>query len=345
MKRSSKSAVTIYDVAQHAGVAISTVSRVLNGSPDVSDVTRSKVEQAISDLRYHPNRTARSLAQQDIRSLAVAIPSFTAPFQNELLKGIRSYLREIDHDLLICDLGSSAQEAALKTFLSRGAVRGLLLCGLPVTDALAEDLDSGRSPCVLVGHRHNRFDSWSWDDRGGAKAAVAHLINQGHHRIAMIRSGIESESQIDRIKGYKDALEEAGIAVDSSLIVAGTPQYHGGFSEEDGQDAMQRILDSHPECTAVFCSSDVQAIGALAALHDAGLSIPEDMALIGYDDIKTSRFIGLSSVDQRMQDIGRAAAERLFERVSNPAPPSDHVDHVVQPRLAVRRSSMTFGNS
>ena len=345
MKHPAKSSVTIYDVAHHASVAISTVSRVLNGSPDVSEVTRSKVEQAISDLRYHPNRTARSLAQQEIRSLAVAIPSFTAPFQNELLKGIRSYLREIDHDLLICDLGSSNQAAALKTFLSRGAVSGLLLCGLPLTESLARELNSGRSPCVLVGHRNERFDSWSWDDHGGAKAAVNHLIKQGHRRIAMIRSGIESESQVDRIRGYKDALKEAGLEADPSWIVAGAPQYHGGFSEEDGQEAMQRILETHPECTAVFCSSDVQAIGALAALHDAGRSVPEDMALIGYDDIKTSRFIGLSSVDQRMQDIGRAAAERLYERVSNPTLTTDNVDHVVQPRLAVRRSSMTFRNS
>lgn len=343
MKRPSKTNVTIYDVAQHAGVAISTVSRVLNGSPDVSDLTRTKVELAISDLKYHPNRTARSLAQQDIRSLAVAIPSFTAPFQNELLKGIRSYLRDIDHDLLICDLGSSNQEAALKKFLSRGAVRGLLLCGLAVNESLAEELDSGRSPCILVGHRHDGFDSWTWDDKGGAHTAVSHLIKQGHRNIAMIRSGLDSSSQRDRIQGYREALSDAGINPDPSWVVAGDPQYHGGFSEEDGHDAMKRILKEYPECTAVFCSSDVQAIGAMAAVQETGRTVPEDMALVGYDDIKTSRFIGLSSVDQQMQEIGKAAAERLFERVSDPSPPTDHVDKVVQPRLAVRRSSMTFG--
>lgn len=342
MKRPAKTHVTIYDVAQHAGVAISTVSRVLNGSPDVSEVTRAKVEQAIADLKYHPNRTARSLAQQDVRSLAVALPSFTAPFQNELLKGVRSYLREIDHDLLICDLGSTNQEAALKKFLSRGAVRGLLLCGIPVTDALATELASGRSPCVLVGHRHPDFDSWTWDDRAGAHGAVRHLIKQGHSRIAMICSEEESQSQQDRIEGYQEALREAGIASDGDLLVSGAPQYHGGYSEEDGQDAMNRILEELPDVTAVFCSSDVQAIGALAALHAAGKSAPKDMAIVGYDDIKTSRFIGLSSVDQQIQAIGRAAAECLFDRVSDASFITDHQDHVIQPRLAVRRSSMTF---
>jgi len=342
MKRPSKSHVTIYDVAQHAGVAISTVSRVLNGSPDVSEVTRAKVEQAIADLKYHPNRTARSLAQQDVRSLAVAIPSFTAPFQNELLKGIRSYLREIDHDLLICDLGSTNQEAALKKFLSRGAVRGLLLCGVPVSDALAAELASGRSPCVLVGHRHPDFDSWTWDDRAGAKAAVSHLIKQGHSHIAMISSQADSLAETERVAGYKEALREAGLEVRDDLVVSGAPQYHGGYSEEDGQDAMSRILDTLPDITAVFCSSDVQAIGALSALRQAGKSAPDDMAVIGYDDIKTSRFIGLSSVDQQIQAIGRAAAECLFDRVSEESFSTEHEDHVIQPSLAVRRSSMTF---
>lgn len=342
MKRSTKTYVTIYDVAQHAGVAISTVSRVLNGSPDVSEVTRAKVEQAIADLKYHPNRTARSLAQQDVRSLAVALPSFTAPFQNELLKGIRSYLREIDHDLLICDLGSTNQEAALKKFLSRGAVSGLLLCGVPVSDRLATELASGRSPCVLVGHRHPDFDSWTWDDRAGAHAAVNHLIKQGHRRIAMINSQEHSESQKERIEGYQEALKQAGIEPDTSWLVKGAPQYHGGYSEEDGQDAMNSILNNLPEVTAVFCSSDVQAIGALAALRAAGKSAPKDMAIIGYDDIKTSRFIGLSSVDQQIQAIGRAAAECLFDRVSKDSFSTDFQDHVIQPRLSVRRSSMTF---
>lgn len=340
MKRPPKTHITIYDVADHAGVAISTVSRVLNGSPDVSDMTRKKVERAISDLKYHPNRTARSLAQQDVRSLAVALPSFTAPFQNELLKGIRAYLREIEHDLLICDLGSQNQENSLRKFLARGAVRGLLLCGLPISDELATELSEGPSPCVLVGHLHPAFDCWSWDDEAGAHRAVKHLIDQGHRQIAMIRSGVNSPAQQQRIQGYRAALAEAGIARSETWEVAGRPQYHGGFSEEDGQDAMERILEEAPECTAVFCSSDVQAIGAMAALHKVGKRIPQDMAIVGYDDIKTSRFLGLSSVDQQMQAIGRAAAEKLYLRVSE-STLGERSQVLIQPELAIRRSSVS----
>lgn len=339
MKRTTKTHVTIYDVADHAGVAISTVSRVLNGSPDVSEITRKKVEQAIADLKYHPNRTARSLAQQDVRSLAVALPSFTAPFQNELLKGIRAYLREIEHDLLICDLGSNNQEASLRKFLDRGAVRGLLLCGLPISEEMADELANGPSPCVLVGEQHPSLDCWAWDDEAGAHRAVRHLIDQGHRSIAMIRSGVDSPSQMQRIDGYRAAMKEAGLDVDDDWIVAGRPQYHGGFSEEDGQDAMERILESVPSCTAVFCSSDVQAIGAMAALHQVGKKIPGDMAIVGYDDIKTSRFIGLSSVDQQMQAIGRAAAECLYLRVSG-SPLDERKQTIIQPELAIRRSSV-----
>ncbi len=344
MKRPHKTHVTIYDVADHAGVAISTVSRVLNGSPDVSDSTRKKVEQAISDLRYHPNRTARSLAQQDVRSLAVALPSFTAPFQNELLKGIRAYLKEIEHDLLICDLGSHDQEASLRKFLNRGAVRGLLLCGLPVTDDLAEELAGGPSPCVMVGAHHPLLDCWDWDDEGGAERAVRHLIKQGHKHIAMIRSGISSPSQQQRIAGYKAAMVTAGMPLGDDWIVAGNSQYHGGFSEEDGQEAMETIIERFPECTAVFCSSDVQAIGAMAALRRVGKRIPEDMAIVGYDDIKTSRFLGLSSVDQQMQAIGRAAAECLYLKVSSSAPSAPSQTRI-QPELAIRRSSVTTPRS
>ena len=340
MKRLPKTHVTIYDVADHAGVAISTVSRVLNGSPDVSDMTRKKVERAISDLKYHPNRTARSLAQQDVRSLAVALPSFTAPFQNELLKGIRAYLREIEHDLLICDLGSQNQETSLRKFLARGAVRGLLLCGLPISDSLASELAEGPSPCVLVGHLHPSFDCWAWDDEAGAHRAVRHLIEQGHRHIAMICSGSVNPSQDQRIRGYRNALKEAGLPHSTNWEVSGKPQYHGGFSEEDGQDAMERILATFPECTAVFCSSDVQAIGAMAALHKVGKKVPSDVALVGYDDIKSSRFLGLSSVDQQMQAIGRAAAEKLYLRVSE-SPLGERSQVLIQPELSIRRSSVT----
>ncbi len=287
---------------------------------------------------YHPNRTARSLAQQEFHTIAVALPSFTAPFQNELLKGIRAYLRENDQDLLICDLGSSNQEKALHKFLSRGAVRGLLLCGFPIDDKLAGELSALQSPTVLVGYTWPAFDSYIWDDEAGAESAVTHLIENGHHKICMIRSGVDSEIQLSRIQGFRNAMERAGRKFEESSIVAGKPLYHSGFSEEDGYDAMKTILELHPDTTAVFASSDVQAIGAISALNEAGKQMPTDIALVGYDDIKTSRFVGLSSVHQSMQKIGYAAAKKLCERLDGPS--SDGPEQVViEPKLEVRASS------
>ena len=338
MTKRAKSKVTIYEVARHAGVAISTVSRVLNDSPDVSDRTRKKVEQAIDGLMYRPNRTARSLAQQEFHSFAVALPSFTAPFQNELLKGIRAFLREGNQDLLICDLGSNNTQDALMSFLDRGAVRGLLLCGMPVDDDLAGELSALQAPTVLIGYAWPAFDSFIWDDVAGAESAVTHLLENGHSYVCMICSAIDSENQLSRIKGYRKALTKAGISFDPGRIVEGKPCYHAGFSEEDGYDAMQTILKDHPETTAVFASSDVQAIGALAALQEAGKSVPQDIAVVGYDDIKTSRFIGLSSVDQSMQKIGYAAARKLHDRVQGTA--SDAPSQVItDPKLEIRASS------
>jgi len=310
---------------------------VLNDSPDVSDRTRTRVEQSIEDLMYHPNRTARSLAQQEFHTIAVALPSFTAPFQNELLKGIRAFLREADQDLLICDLGSKNLEDALHKFLSRGAVRGLLLCGIPINNQLAGELSALQAPTVLVGHSWPAFDSFTWDDEAGAESAVTHLIDQGHRKICMIRAGVDTEMQLARIKGFKNALRKANITIDDSCIVAGKPMYHSGFSEEDGFEAMNTILQIHPDATAVFTSSDVQAIGAISALHQAGKAMPGDVALVGYDDIKTSRFIGLSSVHQSMQEIGYEAAKKLSDRlegIASDAPSCVVVDPVLEVRFS-----------
>jgi LacI family transcriptional regulator len=319
-------------------VAISTVSRVLNDSIDVSERTRLEVLKAIEDLRYHPSRTARSLAQQEYHSFAVAIPSFTAPFQNELLKGIRSFIREPGLDLLICDLGSQNVEVSLRSFLQRGAVNGLLVCGVSVEDQLADELMDIQSPTVVVGYSCPAFDSFYGDDTQGAETAVSHLISMGHRNICMIRAAVESDTQKHRISGYRNALEKAGIPYNPERIVSGNPAYHSGFSEEDGFDAMKTILKEHPDTTAVMASSDVQAIGAMAAIKEAGLSIPQDMALVGYDDIKTSRFIGLSSVDQSMQQIGFSAAKRLHERVTGAQlGPPQHI--LVEPKLEIRASS------
>lgn len=330
--------VTIYDVAHCAGVAISTVSRVLNHSPEVSDGTRARVKRAIKDLQYRPDRTAKALALNKRQMLVVAMPTFTTPFHNELLKGIRSSLQRTQMDLLLSDLGSKLRERSLLSFLRRGSVDGLLLAGVHVDENIASELRKLRAPVVLIGSQWPSFDGFVWDETAGAQEAVTHLVEKGHKEIGMIRIQRDSRLQILRIAGYQSALRKASIAYEPSKVMCGKTEKHAGFCEEAGYEAMNTLLETHPSITAVFASSDVQAIGAWAAISESGRRVPEDIALVGYDDIKTSRYIGLTSVDQSMQNIGEMATELLLSRLSssNSDPPKTKV---FKPKLRVRRSS------
>lgn len=329
---------TIYDVAGEAGVAISTVSRVLNGSSEVSDATRRRVLAAIDKLQFRPQRTARTLAQQDTHSLAVAMPSFTSLFYVEMLKGVKDELRAHDIDLLLCNLGSMAPYQTLHRFLNRGAVDALLLASLPLDQKLERELATLHAPVMLVGSESETFDCLYWDDAAGAELAVQHLAEQGHRRIGFIAAHPWSYNAERRLFGYRRGLEKGGLAFDPALVVTGETKKHAGFSEEAGYEAMRMLLDFVPAITAVCASADVQAFGAWAALRDAGRSVPNDIALIGYDNLKLSRYLGLSTVDQRMHEVGRRATQRLLNRMASPAEPP--LADAVELDLLVRASSV-----
>jgi len=333
-----RSKPTIYDVADRAGVAISTVSRVLNDSMEVSDATRKKVRDAVEALHFRPNRTAKSLAQQSSRTLAVAVPTFTTPFHNELLKGVRSRLKKVDIDLLLCDLKWAAPESTLINFLDRGAMDGLLVAGLPVDERIGAELRKLGAPVVLIGSQWDPLDSFYWDETAGVRLAVEHLIDQGHERIGMITTHVEGAVSRARVRGYQETLAGAGLAVRDAWVATGSTEKHAGFSEEAGHEAMQDLLRADPGVTAVLASSDVQAIGAWQAIRQAGLEVPDDVALVGYDDVKVSRFIGLSSVAQNMHDIGEEATDLLLRRLNGNEQP-DSFSRQVVPELIVRTSS------
>ncbi len=333
-----KSNITIYDVAEKAGVSISTVSRVMNDSDLVTEPTRIRVHKAIEALQFRPDRTAKLLARRATMSLAVAIPTFTMPFYNELLKGVRFRLRQLDIDLLLCDLGAKSLNATLMNFLDRGAVQGLLLVVPALNEHIVEELDALPSQVVLVGMQHPDFDSFSWDDRAGAAAAIEHLIGLGHTRIAIIVSHTSGPTQHARLEEVRETMRKAGRSFSGEDIFSGSTDKHAGFSEEAGYEAMQRILAERPDVTAVFTLSDVQAIGAWKAVRDAGREVPGDIALVGYGNIKTSQYIGLSSLDQRMHEVGEHATELILQRMKGEekAPP---VHRVIVPKLLARRSS------
>ncbi len=343
-ERPAGSRPTIYDVADEARVAISTVSRVLNGSDEVSEATRARVQEAIRKLQFQPQRIARKLAQQSTTSIAVALPSATSMFFVELLKGVKDALREDDIDLLLCNLGSAQPYLTLQRFLNRGAVDGLLLMSLPVEGAIAEQLLSFQAPVVLLGSRYEGLDAYWWDDREGAQMATSYLVEQGHRRIGLVTAQAWSTSASPRLDGYRAALEEAGIPFDPSLVAAGETTKHAGYSEEAGAEAMEALwaLDDRP--TAVFAASDVQAYGAWSYAREQGLVVPRDLSIVGYDDLKLSRFLDLTTVTQGMQDAGLQATRRLLSRLRS-GPIEDRVDVQLPLSLAVRGSTVPLATS
>ena len=335
---SPQTKVTIYDVAADAGVAISTVSRVLNGSDEVSDATRERVLAAVERLQFRPQRTAKTLAKQQTHSLAVAMPSFTSLFYVEILKGVKDKLREHEIDLLLCNLGSMAPGKTLTRFLQRGAVDALMLSSLPLDDHLARELRTLHAPVVLIGTQHDDFDWFTWDDVAGAEQAMNHLIGLGHRRIGMITGHPWSYTTDARIRGYRHALEQAELPFDPSLLVSGDTRKHAGYNEEAGYEAMVKLMALEPRPTAVFAESDVQAFGAWAAARDLGLSIPHDVALMGYDGIKLTRYIGLTTINQHMYEVGKRATERLLYRM-DVSPNAERVHEHLETTLLARTST------
>ena len=336
--RSPNARPTIYDVADEAGVAISTVSRVLNGSNEVSDATRGRVQAAIRKLQFQPQRIARKLAQQSTTSIAVALPSATSMFFVEMLKGVKDALREEDIDLLLCNLGSGQPYPTLQRFLNRGAVDGLLLMSLPIEGDIAEQLLAFQAPVVLLGSRHEGLDAYWWDDTEGARMATEYLIEQGHRRIGLVTAQSWSSSASPRLDGYKAALEEAGIPFDPDLVAAGTTTKHAGYSEEAGAEAMAELMALDDRPTAVFAASDVQAYGAWSYARDNGLVVPRDVSIVGYDDLKLSRFLDLTTVTQGMHQAGLKATQRLLTRLRS-RDLAERVDVKLPLSLAVRGST------
>ena len=333
---------TIYDVAEHAGVSIATVSRTFNGTGSVAESPRDRVRAAARTLRFRPSRAARSLAQRQASTIGVAVPAFTTPFHNELLKGVRDRLDGHESDLLLHDLDWKRPAESLRTFLAQGAIDGLLLAGVEAAPDLRLEMGTLGGPAVVLGAAADGLDTFEWDDEEGARRATRHLLQQGGAAIRMIATHHEDPTCSARIAGYEAALREAGINAQDDWVAAGTTDKQAGYSAESGREAMQVLLgrarSANASIDAVFASSDVQAMGAWQALRDEGLRVPEDVALIGYDDVKTSRFIGLSSVSQHITEVGWEATDLLLQRMEGSAPPTP-VSRTVVPDVMSRGSA------
>lgn len=329
--------ITIYDVAKEAGVAISTVSRVLNESPYVSEETKTKVQAAIDKLDFHPQVSARMLAKRQPQIIAVAVPTFTTPFFNEVLKGVKDEISKLDLDFIIYNTGSEDPEENFKRFVDRGIPDGLVVFSIDITEKVHKRLQDYDIPVILVGSNHPGYDFFYWDNYKGGYMAGKHLVENGYRKIGFIRSHTKSSISDERERGFRDALAERGVQLSENMLVSGITRKHAGFSEEAGYEAIKILKERNAIPEALFCSNDAQAIGAMHALSELGLSVPEDVAILGYDNIKISKYLNLSTIDQAMYDVGIRAIQRLSERYKDKNIKLKQT--IIEPELIPRKST------
>ncbi|MGB3545037.1 LacI family DNA-binding transcriptional regulator [Rubrivirga sp.] len=333
---------TIYDIAEGAGVSIATVSRVLNGNPRVSDATRERVLKIANDLGYAPHASAQNLARRHTRLVSAVVPMMTSAFFVEVLRGVQDHLDATDYDLLVyASRTLDRVDGQLARAVQRGRADGLLVVSTPITDARAQTLRMSGQPVALVDAYHPDLDSVTVDNRWGGTVATRHLLDRGHRRIGLLMPVEASGPATRRQLGYRDAFERAGLEVDPALVVAADWDHeHYGYTRYAGYRAMQALLERFPtgeHPTAVFAAADVMAFGALRAAREAGLDVPGDLEVVGFDDIEPSAYAGLTTLRQPMAEMGRLATEMLLRRLEAPDIPTQHV--VFAPDLVVRETT------
>lgn len=322
---------TIYDIAREAGVSIATVSRVFNNSESVSKKTKEKILAVAESLDYHPRAFAQGLARKRSRMITALVPVISNYFFMEVLGGIQDALAQYDYDLNIYNI-TSAHDLLdqIEYVLRKGMADGYLFISLHLRDPEWKELKRYQVPITLVDEYDSEFDSVSVDSIEGAYTATNYFINKGFRRIAMISALPGAKPSRDRLLGYKRALEDAGHMVDNELIVTGDDLYRDGFTEKAGYQAMNKLIQMTHRPDACFCSSDIQAVGAIKAQTDAHTVIP----LISFDDIQIAHYLGLSTMKQPMYEMGKLATHKLIERISDPGKVVSHT--VFSPELILR---------
>jgi LacI family transcriptional regulator len=327
--------VTIKEVAREAGVSVATVSRALNNKGPVRAETGRRIREVASRLRYTPHGAARSLITRRTSTVGVLLPDMYGEFFSEVIRGVDQTARRHGYHLLVSSSHNDREEVEAAFRAMRGRVDGLVVMTPDIDAATLEANLTTGLPVVLVNCRVDgeNYDSITIDNYGGAYAMVRHLIGLGHRRIALIKGAERNQDASERLRGYRDAMAVLGGAWAPELEVA------GDFTEESGSEAVEQVLALSPRPTAVFAANDSMAIGALSALGQAGLKVPADMAVAGFDDIPIARFMTppLTSVHVPITDLGSRAMRCLAEALEAE---NRHVrrHETMQTRLVVRAS-------
>ncbi len=329
---------TLEAVAALAGVGRGTVSRVINGSPKVSEQAREAVLNAIDELGYVPNRAARTLVTQRTDTVALVMSAseervWDEPYFAGIIRGISRGLADTGFQLLLAFAESREEHERLERYLSGQHVDGVLLISHHGDDPLPRVLESRGVPVVLGGEPvgGTPFMFVDADNVGGARQAVRHLVDRGRRRIAAIAGPPDTKVGLDRLAGYRDVLLEAGLPYD---LVG-----YGDFGEESGAAAARLLLDRCPDLDAIYAASDPMAAGAMRVLREAGREVPLDVAVVGFDDSATARHASpqLTSVHQPVGEMGREMSRLLVARINDEIVDSGGV--IMDTHLVVRESS------
>jgi LacI family transcriptional regulator len=307
--------VTIRDVAARAGVSVATVSRVFNQKGPVREDTSRRVMAIASEMQYVPHAGARSLSTRSTRTIGVVLPDLHGEFFSEVIRGIDLAARQSGFHLLLSGSHSDREEMREVVHAVRGLVDGLIVMSPDLEpSALLADLPH-RIPVVMLNSRVDGRPSITIDNMGGARGVVRHLAALGHRRIAFISGPAQNADAEQRRRGYRTAVRSAELDADRSLEI------EGSFTEDSGYEAGRKIVALTPRPTAVFAANDAMAIGTLSAFREAGLGVPEDIALVGFDDIPIARFLSppLTTVKVPISELGRRGFELLMNHVQSPA--------------------------
>jgi DNA-binding LacI/PurR family transcriptional regulator len=304
----------IADVAAHAGVGVATVSRVMNGHANVRPATRDRVLDAIRTLNYRPSSVARNLSLQRTMVIGALLPWFTNPSAVQRVRGIVDGLNGSPYDLMVFDIESEDRQRRAFELFDRGdRADGLLVVSTNPPDPEVERINAAGLPCILVDGVHASLPSIAVDDVAGGEMATRHLIELGHRRIALIGDPppeFRFDWSRDRTRGYEQALSRAGIDVRPEYVREGTRLLHVAR----GIAAELLALPERP--TAIFAASDTQAFGAIEAARALGIRVPEELSVIGFDDIEVASYVGLTTVRQPLFESGRRGAELLLRALS-----------------------------
>lgn len=307
---------TIKDVAEKAGVSIATVSRVINGSPQVSDKIRSRVLQVIEEMDFKPSPVARSLVLKKTRTIGVIVPDISNAFTGEILTGIEEISQSFQYDILICSTrGNFEQEIRYLEMFESKQVEGIIFMSWKLQSEVVEKINSIQVPVVMINRNTSKLavPSVSIDNFKAAYQMTSYLIGKGHKKIAFIRNSIDIDAfGLDQYRGYKQAMNDNNLEVDKNFVK------YGDFSIENSYRIVQNFINERELPTAIFATSDVMAIGAVNALKDNGIDVPGDVSVAGFNDVRLASIYRpkLTVIHQPLYAIGTVAVKMIINRAN-----------------------------